>query len=200
MALARYQKRRRLALFALLIAAFMALLVVRSAWPEHVHETIEVAGLALIVVGIAGRIWCTLYIGGRKASEIVSSGPYSISRNPLYVFSSIAAGGAGAATGSLVLGLVFMIGCAAAFRVVILREESYLRGIFGTDFDRYAARVPRFLPKLALYQDVRRITLDTRLVYRTLMDGLVFFLAVPFFETVEMLQTSGYLPVLLRLY
>ena len=97
MALTQYQERRRLALFVLLIGAFLALLFVGSAWTEDVHETIEVAGLALIVVGIAGRIWCTLYIGGRKASEIVASGPYSISRNPLYVFSSIAAGGAGRA-------------------------------------------------------------------------------------------------------
>jgi len=200
MALTQYQERRRLALFVLLIAAFLALLFVGSAWTEHVHESIEAAGLALIVVGIAGRIWCTLYIGGRKASEIVASGPYSISRNPLYVFSSIAAGGAGAATGSLLLGAIFMLGCAVAFRVVILREERYLRDAFGADFDSYVARVPRFLPNPALYQDIRRVTVDTRLVYRTLTDGLVFFLALPFFETVELLQGSGYLPVLLRLY
>ncbi|MDX1731982.1 MAG: isoprenylcysteine carboxylmethyltransferase family protein, partial [Aurantimonas coralicida] len=187
MALTQYQERRRLALFVLLIAAFLALLFVGSAWTEDVHETIEVAGLALIVVGIAGRIWCTLYIGGRKASEIVASGPYSISRNPLYVFSSIAAGGAGAATGSLLLGAIFMLGCAVAFRVVILREERYLRDAFGADFDSYVARVPRFLPNPALYQDIRRVTVDTRLVYRTLTDGLVFFLALPFFETVELL-------------
>ena len=44
MALTQYQERRRLALFVLLIAAFLALLFVGSAWTEDVHETIEVAG------------------------------------------------------------------------------------------------------------------------------------------------------------
>ncbi|UIJ71412.1 isoprenylcysteine carboxylmethyltransferase family protein [Aurantimonas sp. HBX-1] len=200
MALGRYQRQRKLALFAILFAAFMALLFVGSAWPEEMHESVEMAGLALIVIGIAGRIWCTLYIGGRKAAEIVAEGPYSMSRNPLYVFSSIAAGGAGAATGSIVLGLVFAIGCAAAFRIVILREEAYLRDAFGTSFDSYVTRVPRFLPDISLFRDAPTITVDMALVYRTLGDGLVFFLAVPFFETVEMLQAGGYLPVLLRLY
>ncbi|MBB4002705.1 MAG: isoprenylcysteine carboxylmethyltransferase family protein [Aurantimonas endophytica] len=200
MALGRYQQQRKLALFAILVGAFMALLFVGSAWPEEIHETIEVVGLGLIVVGIAGRIWCTLYIGGRKAAEIVAEGPYSISRNPLYVFSSIAAGGAGAATGSIVLGLVFMVGCAAAFRVVILREEAYLREAFGASFDSYVARVPRFFPDISLFRDVPKITVDMALVYRTMGDGLVFFAAMPFFETVEMLQAGGYLPVLLRLY
>ena len=200
MALGRYQRQRRLALFAILVGAFMALLFVGSAWPEEIHESIEVVGLALIVIGIAGRIWCTLYIGGRKAAEIVAEGPYSISRNPLYVFSSIAAGGAGAATGSIVLGLVFMIVCAAAFRVVILREEAYLREAFGPAFETYVARVPRFLPDLSLFRDVPKITVDMALVYRTMGDGLVFFAAMPFFEAVEMMQAGGYLPVLLRLY
>lgn len=200
MALGRYQKQRKLALFAILAAAFMALPFVGSAWPEEPHETIERVGLALIVIGIAGRIWCTLYIGGRKAAEIVAEGPYSMSRNPLYVFSSIAAGGAGAATGSLVLGLVFMLGCAGAFRIVILREEAFLRDAFGPAFETYVARVPRFFPDVSLYRDAPTVTVDTGRVYRTLGDGLVFFAALPFFEAVEMLQAGGYLPVLLRLY
>jgi protein-S-isoprenylcysteine O-methyltransferase Ste14 len=200
MALGRYQKQRKLVLFALLSLALMALLFVGSAWPEDIHESIEMAGLGLIVVGIAGRIWCTFYIGGRKAAEIVSKGPYSISRNPLYVFSSIAAGGAGAATGSILLGAFFMLGCAVAFGVVILREEAYLRETFGSEFETYASRVPRFLPDVSLYRDVQRLSIDMGLVYRTLIDGLMFFAALPFFETVEMMQAAGHLPVLLRLY
>ncbi|ERU26646.1 putative nickel-cobalt-cadmium resistance protein nccn [Brucella neotomae 5K33] len=37
-------------------------------------------------------------------------------------------------------------------------------------------------------------------IYRTFTDGLVFFVAYPFFEFVEYLQNSHILPVLLRLY
>ena len=47
-------------------AAFMALS--RSAWDSHdaVHEAIEEAGALLIGACIVVRVFCTLYIGGRK--------------------------------------------------------------------------------------------------------------------------------------
>ncbi len=47
----------------------------------------EIWGITAIFVAIAGRAWVLLYIGGRKNSELVTYGPYSITRNPLYVFS-----------------------------------------------------------------------------------------------------------------
>jgi protein-S-isoprenylcysteine O-methyltransferase Ste14 len=38
--------------------------------------------LGVVLVGIAsiGRLWCTLYIAGRKAETLVTEGPYSICR------------------------------------------------------------------------------------------------------------------------
>jgi protein-S-isoprenylcysteine O-methyltransferase Ste14 len=35
--------------------------------------------------GATLRLWSTLYIGGRKRVVLVSDGPYSLCRNPLYV-------------------------------------------------------------------------------------------------------------------
>lgn len=200
MALSAYQKRRRLALAALLGIAFCSLFFVGSAWGEEAHEAVELLGLVAMTVGIAGRLWCTLYIGGRKAREVVAKGPYSISRNPLYVFSSIAAFGIGASVGSLILGLLFTVGCAVAFHFVIRREEAYLQDRFGATYAAYMARVPRFLPNFALYADERRVSVDVQRIYRTLRDGLVFFAAMPFFETVEWLQHENLLPILTRLY
>ena len=39
------------------------------------HEGMESFGLALILICIVGRSWCSLYIGGRKKAEIVDRGP-----------------------------------------------------------------------------------------------------------------------------
>lgn len=200
MSLTRFQSARRLALAAFIAASFVALLFVQSAWPDgELHEFVEAIGLGLIVVGIVGRMWCTLYIGGRKSAEIVSSGPYSVTRNPLYVFSTIAAGGVGAQTGSIVLGLAFALCCAGAFGIVIRREEAFLAGEFGPAYDDYRRRVPRFWPRFGGFSDKGELRIRTRLVYRTLVDGLVFFLAMPAFELVEYLQALGIIPILLHL-
>lgn len=199
MDLSRFQRLRRGALAVLLGAAFLALAVVGSAHGEETHELIERLGLGLMIVGIAGRIWCTFYIGGRKSAEIVDRGPYSLTRNPLYVFSTIAAGGVGAQTGSLILGAVFAVGCALAFQPVIRREERHLRQMFGAPYEAYIARVPRFLPRFCGYEDRAEMTIRTDRVYRTLTDGLVFLTAIPLFEGIEFLQDGGYLPLRLLL-
>ena len=199
MALARFQNLRRAVLAVIISLTLLLLLVVRSSADGEFHEYVEAAGLALIAIGIVGRMWCTLYIGGRKSSEIISKGPYSISRNPLYVFSAIAAAGVGAQTGSLVIAVAVMVGCAGLFQVVIWREEQFLSMKFGQPYEAYTLAVPRFWPALSKFSDAPTLTVSTRLVYRTLADGLIFFAAAPVLELVEELQKSGVLPVLFRL-
>lgn len=199
MALARYQEMRRLSLAVLLLVAFVLLLFVGAGGNEEIHDMVEAIGLGFIVIGIVGRMWCTLYIGGRKAAEIVTTGPYSVSRNPLYVFSTLAAAGVGAQTGSVTIAVLFLVGCAAAFHIVIAREESFLKDEFGPAYGRYLATVPRFLPKPSLFRDEAELRVQTKLIYRTLTDGLVFFVAMPIFELIELAQESGLVPVVLRL-
>ena len=200
-ALQAFQRLRRLSLAALLSLVFFVLLFGQSIFrPETVvHEAIEMAGILLIVIGIAGRLWSTLYIGGRKSSSVVSDGPYSITRNPLYVFSSIAAVGVGAQMGSLTAAFGFGLACAAAFHFVILREEKYLSANLGQDYRAYLAGVPRFFPKLSLYREGETSGFKPSYLLVTLLDGLVFLVAMPLFELIDAAQMSGTLPVLFRL-
>jgi protein-S-isoprenylcysteine O-methyltransferase Ste14 len=198
--LGRYQHMRRVALFGAIVVVSAGLLFCSSRYGDGaLHEFVEALGIGLIGIGILGRLWCTVYIGGRKSAEIVDRGPYSVTRNPLYVFSTIAATGVGAQTGSVVVALFFGIATAMAFHIVIRREEHHLAGIFGDAYADYLGRVPRFFPKFALFRDADRVEARPERLYRTLGDGLVFLVAVPAFEAVELLQDAGWLPVLLRL-
>ena len=196
-----YQRLRRITLAALLALVFLVLLFGQSIFPPEtaVHEAIEMVGIVLIVVGIAGRLWSTLYIGGRKSVAVVTDGPYSITRNPLYVFSSIAAIGVGAQMGSITAAVGFGVACAAAFHVVILREEKYLSANLGADYLNYLAMVPRFFPKLSLYREGESVGFRPSLLLVTLLDGLVFLVAMPLFEIIDAAQLSGALPVLFRM-
>ncbi|HEU4987886.1 MAG TPA: isoprenylcysteine carboxylmethyltransferase family protein [Rhizobiaceae bacterium] len=199
-AMSTYQASRRIVLGT--ITAFICLLLVfgGSLQSELTHERIEAHGIALILIGIGGRLWSTLYIGGRKSAEVVSTGPYSVMRNPLYFFSTIAAAGIGAQTGSLLIAVVMPVLCATAFYFVTLREERYLKATLGAPYEAYLARVPRFFPNPRLFRDDAEVTFKPRLLNRTLLDGLVFLVSIPFFELIEEGQEVGWIPVLFWFY
>lgn len=199
MTLDRFQSLRRAVLAQIMTLTLLVLLVVRSSGQGDFHEYVEAFGLALMAAGVIGRMWCTLYIGGRKSAEIVAHGPYSISRNPLYVFSTIAIGGVGAQTGSILVAIGLMLGCAALFHIVIRREERHLTEIFGESYRAYLRSTPRFWPRFGRFADAPQLTISTGRLYRTLSDGLLFFLAIPAFELIEQLQRIAVLPVLFHL-
>lgn len=196
-----YQKLRRITLLVMGILVFGILLFGQSMFPPEtpVHEALEMIGIVLIVVGIAGRLWSTLYIGGRKSKSVVTDGPYSITRNPLYLFSSIAAAGVGAQMGSVTAALGIGLLCAAAFHVVALREERFLTENLGAEYSAYVRRVPRFFPDLSLYREGEAFGFRPASLLVTLLDGLVFLLALPAFELIDAAQQSGTLPVLFHL-
>lgn len=191
---------RRAILFAIIVLVFLLLLFSQSILPPDgfAHRAIANFGILLIFVGILGRLWATLYIGGRKTYEIIAVGPYSIVRNPLYLFSTIAAFGVGAQTGSLTimafLGLLFFV----AFHIVILKEERFLLGIHGAAYEAYLRQVPRFIPKPSLYRESEVREFSPGQMKRTLLDGMVFFLALPAMHIISFAQEAGVIPVLFR--
>lgn len=196
----RVQRVRKAALAVGVVGVIAISVLTRSAWGGgELHEGVEAFGLAMIAVCIVGRAWCSLYIGGRKKAEIVDRGPYSISRNPLYVFSFLGAFGMGAQTGSISLALLFLGLTFAVFYATVRREEAWLSEAFGQTYAAYVARTPRFGPDFSKWKDEGMLEVRPRFFLTTLRDGLVFLVAVPLFESVEMLQDIGWLAPLLRL-
>ncbi len=163
------------------------------------HEALEIIGRAAIVVAIVGRAWCSLYIGGRKKAEIVDRGPYSISRNPLYVFSFLAAFGVGAQSGMLSVAILFLLLALLVFHFTVRREEVWLEASFGDAYRRYRARTPRFWPRFSLWRDEAELTIRPRFFWLTLRDGLVLLLAIPLFELIDVAQVSGAFRALFQL-
>lgn len=163
------------------------------------HESMEQLGLAAIVVAIVGRAWCSLYIGGRKRAEIVDRGPYSLSRNPLYVFSFIGAFGIGAQTGQITAAALFVVVGWLIFRTTVRKEEAWLMDRFGEVYAAYVRRTPRFWPQFKAWRDEEELTIRPAFFLLTLRDGLAFLVAIPLFEMIDMGQAEGWLQVLARL-
>lgn len=182
----------------LLVAALM--LFVHPAIGDDAHEMIEMAGVGLVLACVAGRMWSILYIGARKNAELVTSGPYSIMRNPLYFFSTVGAAGVGLMLGSFVMAILLALAAYFALGFTARREADYLRSQFGQAFDDYARVTPMFWPKPALYREPERASFSPQALRRTFLDGLVFLLIFPVIELIEHAQDAGHLPVLFNLF
>lgn len=134
--------------FAVGVAA--ALILGRSRWDEPGAMTPEVMmliGLTLATLAMAGRMWCSLFIAGRKNAELVTQGPYALSRNPLYFFSLIGSIGVGLASGMFTVALALGLAFALYYPAVIRREEAYLHLQHGDQFTFYLRTVPCFWPR-----------------------------------------------------
>lgn len=201
MDLSTVQRIRKGAVFAALLGLVGFAVVTQSIggvngeWHEHV----ESAGFVAMILAIVGRAWCSLYIGGRKKSEIVDRGPYSITRNPLYVFSYLGAFGIGAQSGSVTIAVMFVLVAMAVFYLTVQREEAFLQREFGAVYAAYKARTPRFWPNVALWRDEEHLTIKPVLFVTTIRDGLVFLLAIPVFELIDAGQAAHWLRVVAHL-
>jgi len=103
-------------------------------------------GTIVAAVGLTVRAAAAGYL--RKDRELAVTGPYSQTRNPLYLGSAILAAGFVVAGHSWIAGLLVSAYFAIFYYAVMRNEEEDLRLRFGLEFDAYAARVPLFFPKL----------------------------------------------------
>ncbi len=123
------------------------------------------AGIALCVMGQALRAWVLgLVTDGTSgqnekliATGLNTSGPYSHTRNPLYLGNlGISLGLCLVAHSALLFALtatLFFIQYAAIISV----EEAFLRERFGAEYEAFCARVPRFFPSM-----VPRVAADAK--------------------------------------
>jgi protein-S-isoprenylcysteine O-methyltransferase Ste14 len=104
------------------------------------------AWLAVQSVRALGKQW-TYKARGIEGHELVTQGPYSLVRNPIYLGTFGAILGAGlvfARWWTLLAAIVlFLVGN----QIRISAEERLLRETFGAKFDEYARRVPAFFPR-----------------------------------------------------
>lgn len=161
------------------IVFVVALLATGSVWQGTlVGRAMFLVGIVLAAVGMVGRIWCLTYSSGYKSSELVTQGPYSVSRNPLYFFSFIGLIGIGLATETITLTLFLIAFFALVYPAVIAGEEEFLRGRFGEPYAEYCRRTPRFFPDRSLFVEPDSYTVQPRTLRRSL-GGVIWFIGLP---------------------
>ena len=103
-------------------------------------------------IAVAGLIIRALASGHvRKNEELTTTGPYSYTRNPLYLGSLIMALGFTLASRNWIVAAIAAAMLILIYIPVIRSEEEFLRTRF-PEFDDYCRSVPRLFPRLKLAQ------------------------------------------------
>lgn len=110
-------------------------------------------GLTFIVLGfvLAGlsfrnfRLAGTSVVPGEPATALVVSGPYQVTRNPIYIGLVLAYFGVSILLTSMWVLLLLIPTVMILQHGVVLKEEEYLERQFGEAYTKYKARVPRWL-------------------------------------------------------
>lgn len=175
-----------------LAAGFAGLLVLTTSPGTPLFMLVlEIVGLLLIIAAVLGRIWCALYIAGRKNTELCCDGPYSVCRNPLYVFSFLGALGLTFVARSVPLGLILTPIFWGYHHFVISSEETRLRELFGKACEKYYREVPRLWPSFRLYWSRPSLAIDPRPIGRALSEVAWFLIAVACLEIVEHMRGAS---------
>ena len=115
-------------------------------------------GLTLIFIGELLRIWAVSYAGGITrttkvgAPSLCTTGPYSYTRNPLYIGNMIIYTGVVYVAGSynilsmLIITWTFFI---IQYYLIIKLEQNRLIEIFGNEYKTYMDNVPILFPQLS---------------------------------------------------
>jgi protein-S-isoprenylcysteine O-methyltransferase Ste14 len=180
----------------LLFFPLLAFLGPISSYPVWMDELAESLGISFLVVCLIGRGWTSIYVAGRKNDELVTVGPYSVVRNPLYVFSFIGLVGIGMLSEMVTLLIVAVVLFVLYYRRRVRHEEAILVGIHGDKFADYLRSVPRWIPKFSKWRDADKLEVDPRVLLRQFRDTSVFFLAFIFFELCEYLREIGLQPLI----
>jgi protein-S-isoprenylcysteine O-methyltransferase Ste14 len=197
----RFRWRGAVAGLALVPATFVSLfsapLLTTGSWAQL---GLHAVAWATFAAGAALRFWSALYLGGRKERELVTDGPYSIVRHPLYL-GSVLLGASAALFLESPLVLAALLVVAAVLGTTTVRiEEDVLRSRHGNDaYDSYSARVAAFVPSMRTLYTPTRITLDVNAL-RLEAARASRWMWIPLLgEALSLLKTQPWWPHLFRL-
>jgi len=167
---------------------------------EGITFLLFLTGMILVAIASLGRMWSSLYIAGYKDNRLITKGPYSLCRNPLYFFSLIGVAGIGCATETFTYPIVFIVLFALYYPFVIKSEGKRLKQRFGAEFEQYTQRVPAFFPRLSTFDEPDSYTVKPGVYRSHIFSALWFIWIVGILEVIEGMHDIGLLISIWSIY
>jgi protein-S-isoprenylcysteine O-methyltransferase Ste14 len=133
-----------------------------------------IGGIVVAFIGEAIRFWGvghasyeTRVTGSVGASRLVVTGPFAYVRNPLYVGNILLYTGFAIMANRPWLVLLTAAWFIFQYMMIVSREEEFLAGKFGEEYEAYRRAVPRFFPRTTPYQPGRDGTIAWEVAVRS---------------------------------
>lgn len=135
------------AVFASLLMEFLLPLTVSlPGWTISIGLAVMTLGLAMDVAAmLTMRRNRANILPHRAATALVTTGPFTLSRNPIYLGNTTMLAGAALAFGNMWFAVTVPFAIAAVTTLAITREERHMAASFGPAWVDYTSRVPRWL-------------------------------------------------------
>jgi protein-S-isoprenylcysteine O-methyltransferase Ste14 len=113
--------------------------------------TARVIGVLLVTFGFVILVWAFISFGAswrvgldvKTPGELVTTGLFAVSRNPIYIFLNLWFVGVFLINGTLIF-LIFALLAIVHLHYQILREEKFLAELYGQAYEDYCARTGRY--------------------------------------------------------
>lgn len=199
----KYQQTRLL-MTKLLFMSIVIVFTVSESSLEAIHPLLcaflFLVGCFLVGLASLGRLWCSLYIAGHKTKDLVTIGPYSICRNPLYFFSMLGGIGIGCVTETLTIPAFILMVFALYYPYVIRFEEKKLRELHGREYEDYFRTVPQFWPKWSLLTEPQEYSVNPKTFKKHIFSALWFIWLIGILEMLETFHEIKLFPTLFSVY
>jgi protein-S-isoprenylcysteine O-methyltransferase Ste14 len=124
----------------------------------------DIAGWLVFIVAAFFRLSAIIFVGGRKGKGVVTHGPYSMCRNPLYLGSLLMA-----VSGALMLHCISAVPAIIVvsifyLMVVIPSEENQLHEAFPKEWEAFVASTPRLIPRFRWITEGESIEVNLRAI------------------------------------
>jgi len=183
----------------LMIFIVVLLCISESIWTDTITgDMMFIAGLLFATVCSTGRLWCSAFISGYKRDVLITDGPYSMCRNPLYFFSFTGGIGIGLATESLMTTILIITVFSVYYPRVIRQEEERLLYLHGGLYREYMKSTPSFFPSPSLYREPDEYIIRPHPFRKRLLDSSVALWVLALIYLIHTLHRHGILPVVFR--
>ncbi len=124
-------------------------LLMQHTYPLGLVANFKTPGYAVLTFGIVLDVWAMVTMASartnilphRAADRLVTTGPFALMRNPIYVGNSVATLGLGLVLQNGWLVIATPIAIIATHHLAVVREQAHLERKFGEQWSGYASRV-----------------------------------------------------------